>query len=135
MAEQYCSLQETRDTYVGASRIRVTVVRLRAKVEMGRPAVVNGLEEIMTVFVSGTIIALKLILLKSIALIQCEKRPSVEQAITELKESHLGGPKLRLSFGRIRLNMGAGVYYVSSYQPIIDLVYPGRLILVGRENA
>ncbi|KAG0800757.1 hypothetical protein G6F22_001918 [Rhizopus arrhizus] len=135
MVDLATSLQETRDTYVGASRIRVTVVRLRAKVEMGRPAVVNGLEEIMTVFVSGTIIALKLILLKSIALIQCEKRPSVEQAITELKESYLGGPKLRLSFGRIRLNMGAGVYYVSSYQPIIDLVYPGRLILLGRENS
>jgi hypothetical protein len=87
---------------------------------MGRPAVVNGLEEIMTVFVGGTIIALKLILLKSIAFIQCEKWPSVEQAITELKGSHLGGPKLRLSFGRIQLNMGAGVYYVSSYQPQVQ---------------
>ncbi|KAG1218770.1 hypothetical protein G6F35_008056 [Rhizopus arrhizus] len=53
MVDLATSLQETRDTYVGASRIRVTVVRLRAKVEMGRPAVVNGLEEIMTVFAIG----------------------------------------------------------------------------------
>lgn len=124
-----------RGVHVGASHIRVTVARLRTKVEMGRPAVVNGLEEITTVFIGGlknttaeeylctyfeTIIALKIAPLKSIAFIQYEKRPSVEQAITELKRSHLGGAKIRVSFRRMQLNMGAGVYYVSSYQPQVQ---------------
>ncbi|PHZ10858.1 uncharacterized protein RHIMIDRAFT_258055 [Rhizopus microsporus ATCC 52813] len=131
--EQQRSLEEMQGVYVGASRIRVSVARPRAKFEMG--TVVNGPEEITTVFVGGlnntiteeelrayfgaygSIIAVKIIPLKNIAFIQYEKRVSAERAIAELNGSHLGGAKLRLSFGRTQLNMGPGVHYLSSYQP------------------
>ncbi|KAG1051995.1 hypothetical protein G6F43_005836 [Rhizopus delemar] len=160
--EQKRSLEEMQGVYVGSSRIRVSVARPKAKIETG--PVVSGPEEITTVFVGGlnntiteeelrayfgtfgNIVAVKIIPLKNIAFIQYEKKSSAEQAISELNGSHLGGAKLRLSFGRTQLNVNPSAHYVpSSYQPpiitppgisqpAIELVDPNYTISVEEQN-
>ncbi|CAO3669893.1 unnamed protein product [Rhizopus stolonifer] len=140
--EQQRSLEEMHGVYVGSSRIRVSVARPKAKFEVGTP-VVNGPEEITTAFVGGlnntiteeelrvnfgvygNIVAVKIIPLKNIAFIQYERRQSAEHAIAELNGAHLGGAKLRLSFGRTQLNMGSGAHYASpSYHAQPTIVAP-----------
>lgn len=122
--DQQRSLEEMQGVYVGSRPLRVSVARPRAKFDVGlSPHTPES--EITTVFVGGLnstiteeelcayfgtygdILAVKIIPNKNIAFIQYEKRISAEQAIAELNGSHLGGAKLRLSFGRTQLNTGA----------------------------
>jgi RNA recognition motif-containing protein len=119
--DQQRSLEEMQGIYVGSRPIRVSVARPRAKFDVGlNPNTPEN--EITTVFVGGLnntiteeelrnyfgaygdILAVKIIPNKMIAFIQYGKRSSAEQAIAELQGSHLGGAKLRLSFGRTQLN-------------------------------
>ncbi|CAO3646486.1 unnamed protein product [Mucor hiemalis] len=121
--EQQRSLEEMQGVYIGSRPVRVSVARPRAKFDVGlNPHVPES--EITTVFVGGLnntiteeelrayfgvhgdILAVKIIPNKNIAFIQYEYRSSAEQAIAELNGSHLGGAKLRLSFGRTQLNTG-----------------------------
>jgi RNA recognition motif-containing protein len=126
--EQQRSLEEMQGVYVGSRPMRVSVARPRAKFDVGlSPHVPEN--EITTVFVGGLnstiteeelrayfgvygdILAVKIIPNKNIAFIQYEKRSSAETSISELNGSHLGGAKLRLSFGRTQLNTGPGFHY------------------------
>ncbi|KAI7904026.1 uncharacterized protein BX663DRAFT_353067 [Cokeromyces recurvatus] len=119
------SLEEMQGVYVGSRPVRVSVARPRAKFDVGlNPNTPES--EITTVFVGGlnntiteeelrayfgtygNILAVKIIPNKNIAFIQYEHRSSAEQSIAELNGSHLGGAKLRLSFGRTQLNLGPG---------------------------
>lgn len=121
--DQQRSLEEMQGVYIGSRPVRVSVARPRAKFDVGlNPHVPES--EITTVFVGGLnntiteeelrayfgvhgeILAVKIIPNKNIAFIQYEYRVSAEQAIAELNGSHLGGAKLRLSFGRTQLNTG-----------------------------
>ncbi|KAI9256215.1 hypothetical protein BY458DRAFT_519697 [Sporodiniella umbellata] len=131
--EQQRSLEEMHGVYVGSSRIRVSVARPKAKLETAVPTM-NGIEKVSTIFVGGlnstisedelrsffclygTIVAVKIIPLKNIAFIQYETRQSAEKAIIELNGSHLGGAKLRLSFGRTQLSTGPSTLYAPMYQ-------------------
>ncbi|KAI9251659.1 RNA dependent RNA polymerase-domain-containing protein [Helicostylum pulchrum] len=150
--DQQRSLEEMQGVYVGSRPLRVSVARPRAKFDVGlSPHTPES--EITTVFVGGLnntiteeelcayfgtygdILAVKIIPNKNIAFIQYEKRISAEQAIAELNGSHLGGAKLRLSFGRTQLNT---VQSMPVYQPQpppapvqlppVDLVEPTRSI-------
>ncbi|KAI8876697.1 RNA-binding domain-containing protein [Backusella circina FSU 941] len=126
--EQQRSLEEMQGVYVGSRPMRVSVARPRAKFDVGlSPHVPEN--EITTVFVGGLnstiteeelrayfgvygdILAVKIIPNKNIAFIQYEKRASAETSISELNGSHLGGAKLRLSFGRTQLNTGPTFHY------------------------
>lgn len=122
--DQQRALEEMQGIYVGSRPIRVSVARPRAKFDVGlNPNTPEG--EITTVFVGGLnntiteeelcayfgtcgeIMAVKIISNKNIAFIQFDTRVSAEKAIAELNGSHLGGAKLRLSFGRSQLNIAA----------------------------
>lgn len=135
--EQQRSLEEMQGVYVGSRAMRVSVARARAKFDVGlNPHTPES--EITTVFVGGlnntiteeelrayfgtygNILAVKIIPNKNIAFIQYEQRISAEQSIAELNGSHLGGAKLRLSFGRTQLNTGAVAGY---YQPSMSVGY------------
>lgn len=127
-SDQQRALEEMQGVYIGSRPIRVSVARPRAKFDVGLGP--NTPEsEITTVFVGGLnptitedelrvyfggygeILAVKIIPNKNIAFIQYQKRTSAEQSIHELNGSHLGGAKLRLSFGRTQLNTGSGFHY------------------------
>jgi RNA recognition motif-containing protein len=122
-ADQLSSIDEMQGVYVGSRPIRISLARPRNRFE----ANVNVPEnEITTVFVGclnntiteeelrvffgqcGEILAIKMITNKNIAFIQYEKRAAAERSIAELNGAHLGGAKLRLSFGRTQLNSGMG---------------------------
>ncbi|KAI8977017.1 RNA dependent RNA polymerase-domain-containing protein [Mycotypha africana] len=128
-ADQQRSIDEMQGVYVGSRAVRVSIARPRSAFQNNNP---NNMSlnpnvpehEITTVFVGGLnntiteeelrgyfgtygdILAVKLIPNKNIAFIQYDKRSSAEQSIAELNGSHLGGAKLRLSFGRTQLNLG-----------------------------
>ncbi|KAI8647751.1 RNA dependent RNA polymerase-domain-containing protein [Parasitella parasitica] len=135
--EQQRALEEMQGVYVGSRPIRVSVARARAKFDVGlgphtpeseiSTVFVGGLnntiteEELRAYFgTCGNIIAVKIIPNKNIAFIQYLQRSSAEQSIAELNGSHLGGAKLRLSFGRTQLNAAPTAGY---YQPPIPVGY------------
>ncbi|KAG2209826.1 hypothetical protein INT47_001975, partial [Mucor saturninus] len=168
--DQQRSLEEMQGVYVGSRPLRVSVARPRAKFDVGlsphtpeseiTTVFVGGLnstiteEELRAYFgVYGDILAVKIIPNKNIAFIQYEQRSSAEQAISELNGSHLGGAKLRLSFGRTQLNTGgvppqgasavagpAFHYTMPVYQPplpmipAVDLVTPCQSSSVTDQN-
>lgn len=122
-ADQLSAIEEMQNVYIGSRPVRISMARPRNRFEITNNVPEN---EITTVFVGclnntiteeelraffgtcGEILAIKMITAKNIAFIQYERRSSAEKAIAELNGAHLGGAKLRLSFGRTQLNTGIG---------------------------
>lgn len=119
-ADQLSAIDEMQNVYIGSRPVRISMARPRNRFEAANVPE----NEITTVFVGclnntiteeelraffgtcGEILAIKMITNKNIAFIQYERRSSAERAIAELNGAHLGGAKLRLSFGRTQLNSG-----------------------------